>query len=744
MSSTEIAKGFKKLNPGPLDEWYGPYANTAAACAAIPNSEISGGNLRSGKTVGIITVGGVVDYAWRSGVSDADLKVITDFAPFSKTVEVESNFLKADFVGKNLLDAINGLVAGEAYWNDGTIHTDESVSNYLRTPLLRIKPDKDYTLSGYLEGGFNAFIHFFDINKNFISLYSPNPVTTSVIDVKFNTPVNACYFGMNVRTLRDYDPNSLQIEEGIVATAFEPYITQMTKPVQDLLGKKEPLFKFDYGSGKNLFNPADVQIGKDIVNSEPGAFINDPARNAIEISNILPNEEYSLRLLDQQGYVRINMYSQQGVMLLPSLEVANSDITFNTYPGTDHIRISFYKLSNGFANRVMFQKGQFTGYEPYEALKLTDTKALDSAIKNKSVAFNLFNKSKRTLGSFINAYGDVIGGLSESMHAQTLISVKENQTYTLVGRRANTVFVGPEVDNSPNQNFITIRFEDIDGNKIGYKGFYDTINFFPAYASFPFEFTTPAGCVNIRIASMENGFEQSDSFVLTEGTEVLDYWKQFSVWVAKIMVFLGDSVTYLNKHQPLIAEKLKFNWYNNGVSGSCVSPGYEDSVGDGIHRVSFVQRIEKLADFTPDGVVILGGLNDAAQGVPLGTIADEIHPTFTGGVVDPASIVGATFYGSYKYVVKRALELAPDKKIFLITPHRTNSDAIGSAGYIKGKSFAQAIKDIGEYYSLPVLDMYNNSGINNLNTGTYTVDQVHLNNKGAQRYANMMIPFLNS
>ncbi|MGN8055651.1 hypothetical protein ACTJKN_05210 [Pedobacter sp. 22163] len=76
MSSTEIAKGFKKLNPGPLDEWYGPYANTAAACAAIPNTEISGSKFRLGKVVGVITDSIIVDYAWKGGVLDADLQPV--------------------------------------------------------------------------------------------------------------------------------------------------------------------------------------------------------------------------------------------------------------------------------------------------------------------------------------------------------------------------------------------------------------------------------------------------------------------------------------------------------------------------------------------------------------------------------------------------------------------------------------------------------------------------------------------
>lgn len=67
MSSTEIAKGFKKTNPGTLDEWYGPYATIEAANLAVPVP------IRLGKVVGINTNDGIVDYWWAKSTANDSL-----------------------------------------------------------------------------------------------------------------------------------------------------------------------------------------------------------------------------------------------------------------------------------------------------------------------------------------------------------------------------------------------------------------------------------------------------------------------------------------------------------------------------------------------------------------------------------------------------------------------------------------------------------------------------------------------
>lgn len=61
--ANEVSERIKLMNPGSLDEWYGPYASISAANSAVPAS------VRSGKVVLI----GNVEYWWINNTSDPGL-----------------------------------------------------------------------------------------------------------------------------------------------------------------------------------------------------------------------------------------------------------------------------------------------------------------------------------------------------------------------------------------------------------------------------------------------------------------------------------------------------------------------------------------------------------------------------------------------------------------------------------------------------------------------------------------------
>lgn len=71
---TDISKPYRFLNGGPLDWWSGPYANIAAANAAVPNAvDTDGVNVRMGKQIFIGTPTNFVIHAWQGGFADANL-----------------------------------------------------------------------------------------------------------------------------------------------------------------------------------------------------------------------------------------------------------------------------------------------------------------------------------------------------------------------------------------------------------------------------------------------------------------------------------------------------------------------------------------------------------------------------------------------------------------------------------------------------------------------------------------------
>ena len=56
--------------------------------------------------------------------------------------------------------------------------------------------------------------------------------------------------------------------------------------------------------------------------------------------------------------------------------------------------------------------------------------------------------------------------------------------------------------------------------------------------------------------------------------------------------------------------------------------------------------------------------------------------------------------------------------------------------------YVNGIKDLGQKYSLPVLDLYSISGINTQTMNVYTRDNLHLNKNGYKRIAEKMYRFL--
>ena len=71
-----------------------------------------------------------------------------------------------------------------------------------------------------------------------------------------------------------------------------------------------------------------------------------------------------------------------------------------------------------------------------------------------------------------------------------------------------------------------------------------------------------------------------------------------------------------------------------------------------------------------------------------------------------------------------------DIKIILSTPlqqtFKTDANEQGNLLI----DYANQIKAIGEYYGLPVLDLYGEGGLNKINASTLTIDNIHPNNRG--------------
>lgn len=171
----------------------------------------------------------------------------------------------------------------------------------------------------------------------------------------------------------------------------------------------------------------------------------------------------------------------------------------------------------------------------------------------------------------------------------------------------------------------------------------------------------------------------------------------------KKLNFIGDSITEgagvefgENRYVDRIASVTGAVCRNYGISGTRIARQKVPS-DEPRFDLDFCSRYEEM-DPDADAVIVFGGTNDCGHGdAPFGDMADR--------TVD-------TFYGAMHTLCRKLVEKYPDALIVFMTPlHRLNEE-----GYAPGRrdlrSYVQAIREVCEYYSLPVLDLYATYGVN--------------------------------
>ena len=149
----------------------------------------------------------------------------------------------------------------------------------------------------------------------------------------------------------------------------------------------------------------------------------------------------------------------------------------------------------------------------------------------------------------------------------------------------------------------------------------------------------------------------------------------------------------------------------------------------------FISRVPEM-DNDADIVVVFGGTNDFGHGdAPLGTMSDRTP---------------YTFYGALHCLYTALTEKYPGVPVVILTPlHRWNEDSpkgdnkpapVGTL-----KEYVNIIREVAEYYSLPVLDLFKESGLQPkipVIQQKYVPDGLHPNDDGNAILAHKIARFL--
>ncbi len=196
----------------------------------------------------------------------------------------------------------------------------------------------------------------------------------------------------------------------------------------------------------------------------------------------------------------------------------------------------------------------------------------------------------------------------------------------------------------------------------------------------------------------------------------------------KKIVFLGDSITQGcctshddAKFSTLIQNETGCISFNHGISGTrfAFQPGDDPQTSN-----DFCTRFARL-EADADIVVVFGGVNDYFHGLAdVGCFEDRTYNTF---------------YGACHTLMIKLLEKYPGKPILFITPlHTLGEENIyghwkDGRVYADLKTYVNIIREVAEYYSLPILDLYAESGMQptvDIIKETYMPDGCHPSDQG--------------
>lgn len=209
----------------------------------------------------------------------------------------------------------------------------------------------------------------------------------------------------------------------------------------------------------------------------------------------------------------------------------------------------------------------------------------------------------------------------------------------------------------------------------------------------------------------------------------------------KKILFLGDSITeghgasdVSHCFVSLIAEKEKADCVNYGIGGTRIARQSKPSENP-VWDQDYLSRVDAM-DKEADLVVVFGGTNDFGHGdAPLGTFEDRTE---------------YSFYGALHLLYTSLIEKYPSIPIVVLTPlHRLNEDNPRGDGYKEPtaelKVYVNIIREVAEYYSLPVLDLYAVSGLQPkvpVIQETYMPDGLHPSDAGYEILAHKITQFI--
>lgn len=184
---------------------------------------------------------------------------------------------------------------------------------------------------------------------------------------------------------------------------------------------------------------------------------------------------------------------------------------------------------------------------------------------------------------------------------------------------------------------------------------------------------------------------------------------------------VSDNITSAKNYQGKVQALTQLAYVNSyGVDGSCIT------AVNNLDTNAMCNIVDNL-DHSADIISIFGGTNDYGTSKLLGT---------------KNNTSSTTFYGALRTMVNKLKAQNPKAKIVIFTPLQRNWQGVNLSRN-RLVDYVNAIKYIGKADNIPVLDLYNTSGITSKNIDQYTKDGVCPNEAGFKMISKVMADFIN-
>ena len=155
-------------------------------------------------------------------------------------------------------------------------------------------------------------------------------------------------------------------------------------------------------------------------------------------------------------------------------------------------------------------------------------------------------------------------------------------------------------------------------------------------------------------------------------------------------------------------------YWQNYMCGRLGAKDYLNLAIGGKKVFEFIENVNSANITDIDIVTVMGFFNNGSN--IAGNINDEKSNDSTSSVCS-----------QYKYIIEYLYNLKNDIRIILLTPHRPRANDVIDKVNI--------VKQIGQLYGIPVVDVYNNAGFNDITYDLYLADAVHSNREGYKKEA---------